>query len=175
MIIFPSFRFEWKDGLLPSHDLFHYQRNWLENFSILLQASLLLSTTGAPSSYHDWPVPACPDRLRWWFGELFCFRRLLLFLHQQYEHWHGTLAPTTSQNPATVSALPALLSPASLRPHNNIYFLSTFIIYILVDGSVPTWLPSGCFLRNTGSTCRTWLHFSRRWWSENICETYPGT
>ena len=82
---------------------------------------------------------------------------------------------TTSQNPATVSALPALLSPASLRPHNNIYFLSTFIIYILVDGSVPTWLPSGCFLRNTGSTCRTWLHFSRRWWSENICETYPWT
>ena len=75
----------------------------------------------------------------------------------------------------------------------NIYYLSTFIIYHcarcgrtpalgsvggwcrvrrwpasagshLVAGSVLIWLPSGCFVRNKCSTCRTWLEFSGRWW-----------
>ena len=34
----------------------------------------------------------------------------------------------------------------------------------LVAGSVPNWLPSGCFVRNIGTTCCTWRQFSGRWW-----------
>ena len=33
----------------------------------------------------------------------------------------------------------------------------------LVAWSVPTWLPSGCFVRNIGTTCCTWRQFSGRW------------
>ena len=32
-----------------------------------------------------------------------------------------------------------------------------------VAGSVPPWLPFRCFVKNIGSTWRTWLQFLRRW------------
>ena len=41
-----------------------------------------------------------------------------------------------------------------------------------VAGSVPPWLPSGCFVRNIGSTWRTWLQFLRRWWDPWLCFTF---
>ena len=31
--------------------------------------------------------------------------------------------------------------------------------------SASFWLPSGCFVRNLGSACRTWRQFQGRWWT----------
>ena len=97
--------------------------------------------TGVPSSYHDWThgkvLPgllvttkgqSLHAQIGWWFGKLFCFLRLLLF------------------TASTIWTLTHWTHPRS--QHSNIYFRSTFIIYILDFGclvSANFWLPSGCW------------------------------
>ena len=43
-----------------------------------------------------------------------------------------------------------------------------------VAGSVPPWLPFGCFVKNIGSTWRTWLQFLRRWWRGMFYSSAPA-
>ena len=62
-----------------------------------------------------------------------------------------------------------------LRPHTSLGLSQRLVLGAavtsqcgagthLVAGSVPNWLPSGCFVRNIGTTCCTWRQFSGRWW-----------
>ena len=51
----------------------------------------------------------------------------------------------------------------------TISFLVFWIVSIFCLKIKMLWiyLPSRCFVRNIGSTCRTWLHFSGRWWKSS--------